>query len=281
MVGVGRSGSSFMARLVSRHPDLGFLTSVAERHPSEPWRNRWALRCMLAPVLGAAFRRRYEISEAYDFWETSARGFAEPMRDLRADDVTPFVRRRLVESLEQALPPARDRLFAKITGWGRIGYLDEIFPRARFVHLVRDGRDVANSLLRVWFWQGWRGPQNWRFGPLSTEDRRLWEEHDRSFVVLAGLAWKILVGSVEAARPTLSNDRFLEVRYEDFLESPMEEIRRIVDFADVGWHRELERALDQADVRDPSGRHRRDLTEDQAERLTSVLRPELERYGYL
>lgn len=236
---------------------------------------------MSAPLLGSAFRRRYEISEAYDFWEASARGFAEPMRDLRADDVTPFARRRLVESLEQALPPARDRLFAKITGWSRIGYLDEIFPGARFVHLVRDGRDVANSLLRVWFWQGWRGPQNWRFGPLSAEDRRLWESHDRSFVVLAGLAWKILVGSVEAARPTLSDDRFLEMRYEDFLELPMEEIRRIVDFAGVGWHPELERAVDRADVRDPSGRHRRDLTEDQAERLASVLRPELERYGYL
>lgn len=281
MVGVGRSGSSFLARLISEHPKLGFLTQASERDPEDPWRNRWVLRLMDVPVLGAAVRRRYEISEAYSFWEHSARGFAEPMRDLRADDVTPYVRRTLVPRLEEALPSSRDRLFAKLTGWSRIGYLNELFPEAQFVHLVRDGRDVANSLLRVWFWRGWQGPTNWRFGPLSTENRQLWEEHDRSFVVLAGLAWKILVNSVEAARTDLPDQRFLQVRYEDFLESPAAEIRRIVDFAGLGRHRALDLAVEGATFRDPSGRHREDLSADQSERLGSALEAELRRYGYM
>lgn len=280
MVGVGRSGSSFIARLISHHPRLGFLTDLANRFPSEPWRNRWILRCMSLPVAGSVVRRRYEISEAYRFWEASAKGFSEPMRDLRATDVTPFVRRRLIRSLEHAVPPSRHRLFAKITGWSRIGFLNELFPDARFVHLVRDGRDVANSLLRVSFWKGWRGPHNWRFGPLSDENRSIWEEHDRSFVVLAGLAWKILVNSVEEARPILSGERFLEVRYEDFLEAPTKEIRRITDFADLEWCQKLGQTIDDADVRDQAGRYREDLTPDQADRLTSELRPALERYGY-
>jgi omega-hydroxy-beta-dihydromenaquinone-9 sulfotransferase len=205
------------------------------------------------------------------------------MRDLRADDVTPFVRRTLHAAFAEAVSPARPRFFAKITGWSRIGYLNELFPDARFVHLVRDGRDVASSLLRVWFWKGWRGPENWHFGPLPPPYHELWLNHDRSFVVLAGLGWKLLVNSVEEARAalTLPADRFLQTRYEDFLGAPERELRRIAEFAGLEWHPHLRRAIREDGVRDQTGRHRKDLSKHQAEDLTRVLEPELEGYGYL
>jgi omega-hydroxy-beta-dihydromenaquinone-9 sulfotransferase len=281
MVGAGRSGSTLLARLVSKHPHVSYLTREMARTPHRPHRNRRLLRVVDTPILGSLLRRRCEIAEAYPFWERLARGFSSPMRDLRADDVTPFVRRTLHAAFAEAVLPSRPRFFAKLTGWSRIGYLNELFPNARFVHLVRDGRDVASSLLRVWFWKGWRGPENWHFGPLPSPDHELWLEYDRSFVVLAGLGWKLLVNSVEEARPALPADRFLQSRYEDFLAAPEPELRRITEFAGLDWDDRLHRAMQKDAVRDQAGRHRKDLSERQAENLTRILEPELQVYGYL
>ena len=131
------------------------------------------------------------------------------------------------------LTSRRDRLLVKITGWPRIGFLDEIFEDARFVHILRDGRSVASSLLHVGFWTGWYGPQGWRAGQLSSEDQATWDAYDRSFVALAGLEWRIQMRAIEAARRQLDPARFLEIRYESFCEQPLETYRRVLDFADL------------------------------------------------
>lgn len=281
LVGSGRSGSSFLADVLSRHPDVAYLTRLSERHPRQPAYNRALLTGLDVPVLGRILRRRFGIEEAYGFWETHAPGFAEPARDLVAGDVTERARTALRRAVGAILLSSRGRFLAKITGWSRIGYLDEVFPDALFVHLVRDGRDVANSLLRVDFWRGWQGPRNWRFGELPAQMRGVWEEHDRSFVALAGLCWCLLVNSVDAARREVDTSRFLELRYEDFVASPREELGRILEFAGLDVSSRFRRRFDVGEVRDASGKHRRDLTPEQQKILEDVTREARERYGYV
>lgn len=280
VVGSGRSGSSFLADVVARHPDVAFLTGLSERHPRRPAYNRAAMRGLDVPGLGRLVRRRYGIEEAYAFWEAHAPGFSEPTRDLRADDVTERARSSVRRAVAANLVPGRPRFLAKVTGWSRMGYLDEVFPDAEFVHLVRDGRDVANSLLKVDFWQGWRGPQNWRFGELPPDLRELWEAHDRSFVALAGLCWRLLVDSVQTARKEIDPGRFLEVRYEDLVERPRRELEVILEAVGLEPSSRFFGRFDPAEVRDASGKHRRDLTPAQQEILDDVTREPRERYGY-
>ena len=50
---------------------------------------------------------------------------------------------------------------AEYSGWSRIAFFNEIFPHCRFIHIVRDGRAVANSLLNVSYWKGWEGIHKW------------------------------------------------------------------------------------------------------------------------
>lgn len=280
LVGTGRSGSSLLARLISRHPKLGFLTRLSARYPARPELTRWSLKLLAWPGGRRLLRSWSEISEAYPFWEHRARGFAAPLRDLTESDLTPHARRQLRAGLAAFLTGSRPHLFAKITGWSRIRYLRALYPDARFIHLVRDGRDVANSFLRVSFWRGWQGPQNWRFGPLADRHRRTWERHDRSFVALAALNWKILVDSVERSRASVPADRFHQVRYEDLLDEPEIVLRDLLDFAGLEWTEEVERAVRRADFHDPRGRYRDDLSPEQQQILESVLHDDLERLGY-
>lgn len=280
IVGSGRSGSSFFADLLSRHPDVAFLTGMSNRHPRRPGFNRAVLRALDIPGLGRLVRRKYGIREGYPFWEAHAPGFSTTTRDLGARDVTDRTRTSLRTAVRANLVPGRPRFLAKFTGWGRIGYLDEIFPEAEFVHLVRDGRDVANSFLQVGFWGGWEGPQNWKFGKLPDGLRQVWEEHDRSFVALAGICWRLAVGSIEEARDELSPDRFVEVRYEDLVARPREEIARVLQGCGLRRSDRHLEGIDREEVRDASGKHRRDLTARQQRVLDVVTRGARERYGY-
>lgn len=281
LIGTGRCGSSILAHILSHHPQLSFLTPVASYYPRRLYLNRWMLRCRYLPGGHRVPGAYTQLSEAYNFWEEYAQGFSNPCRDLTAQDVTERKARSLRDAVAETMIPSRPRFFAKLTGWSRIGFLRAVFPGARFVHLVRDGRDVANSMVHVPFWDGWKGPGSWRYGRLSDADRKSWEEHDRSFVLLAGLAWKTLVASVEEARRNDPDAPVHDVRYEDFLADPVSTMEEIASALELPLDEALVDRVREIELRDQRGRHRKDLSADHVETLTEVLREDLARYGYL
>jgi hypothetical protein len=280
IVGSGRCGSTLFHRLFAAHPRLMWLSGFTHRYPTRPALNRWAVTAVGNPLLRPLLSGKIRPGEFYHFWDTHAYGFSEPCRDLVRTDVTPLVKKQVRAALEPMLTPARNRLLIKITGWSRIGYLNEIFEDAKFIHIVRDGRAVASSLLHVNFWRGWQGPQGWRGGILSPEDQATWESYDRSFAALAGIEWRIQMRAIDAARQALDPALFLEVKYEDFCEQPLEHFRRVLEFAELPPSTELEKAVKAASIKSTSNRWRKDLTPAQQAILDELLRDDLVRYGY-
>jgi omega-hydroxy-beta-dihydromenaquinone-9 sulfotransferase len=282
IVGTGRCGSTAFHSLLARHPDTMWLSGFAEEFPDRPAWNRRAVTAVRNPLVRSLFGKRIKPGENYGFWYRHAYGFAEPGRDLVAADVTPRVRKQVRTVLERMLTPKQSRMLIKLTGWSRIGFLNEIFPDAKFIHIVRDGRAVASSLLHIgsWQWRGWYGPYSWRYGPLSPEDQAAWEKSNRSFAVLAGLQWRIHTRAIEAARQALEPDRFLEVRYETFCEQPVETCRRVSSFAELPDSELFDRHVRSASIKDMTNRWRADLSTEQQTMLTDLLRQELVRYGY-
>ncbi|MGH7509225.1 MAG: sulfotransferase family protein [Gemmatimonadales bacterium] len=280
IVGTGRCGSTVFHRLLAKHPQLMWLSGFCDYYPTRPAWNRWAVTAMGNPVLGRLFGGKIQPGEAYRFWDKHTYGFSEPCRDLYRSDVTARVREQVRAALEPMLTAKRDRLLIKITGWPRIGFLNEIFEDAKFIHIVRDGRAVASSLLHVNFWRGWMGPQSWRAGLLSAEDQAVWESYDRSFVALAGLEWRIQMRAIEAARRVLDPKLFYEVRYEAFCQQPLETYRGVLEFAELRESRAFERQVEAASIKSTSNRWRNDLTRSQQSLLHGLLREDLLRYGY-
>jgi hypothetical protein len=282
IVGTGRCGSTAFHRTLAVHPQLMWLSGFAEEFPFRPKWNRWAVTAVGNRILRRIFRKRIKPGENYGFWYKHAYGFAEPGRDLVRADVTPRVKKQMHAALEPMLTPKRSRLLIKLTGWSRIGFLDEVFPDARFIHIVRDGRAVASSLLHIteWQWRGWYGPYSWRYGPLSPEDQATWEASGRSYVALAGIQWKTHSRAIETARAALDPGRYLQVRYEDFCEQPLETCRQVLDFAELESPSGFIRDVEGTTIRDMTQRWRKDLSPGQQALLTNVLREDLLRYGY-
>jgi hypothetical protein len=282
IVGTGRCGSTVFHRLLSTHPQVMWLSGLAYLYPEKPAWNRWAVTAMGNRPLRRLLGRRLRANEQYRFWDKHTYGaFSEPCRDLVRSDVTVRVKRKVRAALEPMLTPQRNRLLLKITGWPRIGFLSEIFEDARFIHILRDGRAVASSLLHVGFWRGWYGPQGWRAGLLSPADQAVWESYDRSFAALAALEWRLQMRAMEVASRQLDPSRFLEIKYESFCEHPVETYQRVLEFAELAPSASFEREVRAAAIESTSNRWRQDLTPGQQAILDDLLREDLQRFGYL
>lgn len=280
IVGVGRSGSSVFHRLLCRHPRAAWLSRVLELWPNATGTNRALMHALAVPIVGRSVSSVLDPGECYDFWEQLVPGFTSPCRDLVAADVQNDVRAAVRQALSAIPTKRRPQLVAKVTGWPRVGFLREIFPNAKFIHVLRDGRPVAASFLKVDWWRGWRGPSGWLFGDLTLEQAAEWQRHDRSFVALAGIQWKILMDAMDSARQSVPASCMVEIKYEDLCREPISHFRRVVEFAELEWVPEFERTIRGASLRSENDKWRRDFTLDQQAILESVLHGHLVRYGY-
>ena len=284
VLGTGRCGSTLVHEVLARHPDVGFVTNVDDRiGRATASRMQAELFRRLPTAATRKGRLRLAPSEAYRALEREvAPVIAESARDLEAADAVPWLAERFRAFFESRAAAFGAPLFLhKFTGWPRARFVDRILPGSRYVHVVRDGRAVAASWLQTDWWRGHLGPTGWHFGPLPPEYEKEWEASGRSFVLLAGLAWKLLLDAFDDARAEVGDDRWLEVRYEDVLANPREHTAAILEFLGLPWTDAFEAGFD--DFQFDIGRARawRSVLGDEASaELDTSLADHLIRRGY-
>lgn len=292
VIGMGRSGSTVLFELLATHPCVGWLSHHANRAPGLRPLHALSRLCDWSPAFRKAIERsdqrrswleklRLGPAEAYETWESIC---GEKIRfdwllGVRASDEEREAARRLVRDVLRWT--GKPRFAAKFTGPPRIGYLASLFPDARFVHLVRDGRAVARSLLRVDFWRdtfrmhepAWRGglPESWE---------PLWKESTNPPLALAALQWRREVEVAREEAHELDPEQVHEVRYEAFLAAPdavVDEVLARVELPPAPRiHEFLRRRYQVRDMNAPS--RGRDPSDDAL--LERLLGPTLEALGY-
>ncbi len=238
-VGMPRSGTTVMFESFACHPELGWFTNHLDKLPSFTPISALARLGSLSPMFRTAMqpttghrpwseRLRVGPSEGYRIWEAlCGKKFVYSfLLDQTAD---PAERDRVRAYVARVLRYQGRRRFAgKLTGPARIEYLASIFERPNFVHVVRDGRAVVRSLLRVSFWKNtYRMLEPaWR-GALSESDREEWHRHEKSPLVLAALQWRAVVLRAREERDRIRPAVYCEIRYEDFLADPIASVEHI------------------------------------------------------
>lgn len=236
VIGAGRSGTTFFYDLLTMHPDFSFFTNYDDILAGTPffgftrrlfenstW-NKLGRRCNWKKIndFGSLWPRK---TEAYRFWRRYAghdftHGY---LWHKRPNDQVAIKIRNKVEMLRRL--QRRPGFSAKLTGPGRIEYLQAIFPNAKFIHVVRDARAQVCSVLNVGFWQaGGGGTKLWWTKDLPDSMASYLREAEASgdSLALAAAQWRSVVISIrdEAAR-LLTADDYREVSYEDFVLNPV------------------------------------------------------------
>ncbi len=233
LVGMGRSGSTILFECLATHPEIGWLAHHANRFPDRRWLYALNRLCDYSLSFRKAIERsdqerslleklRLGPAEAYETWASIC---GEKIRYdwLLGAHATAAERDAAARLIADVLRwSGKTRFAAKLTGPPRITYLASLVPDAVFVHVVRDGRAVARSLLRVGFWRDtWRMERPaWKNG-FPDEYARIARESTNPPLALAALQWRRSIEVAAEESAALGPGRVHEVRYERFVADPV------------------------------------------------------------
>jgi hypothetical protein len=156
----------------------------------------------------------------------------------------------------------------------RLNWLREAFPDARFIHLMRDGRDVAHSLSKVRFWEThnvwWDGRKP---GEMEADG---WEP-----LQICARNWVEDVLAAEKGLEGLSQDQCLTFTYEDLLREWEATLASVCEFLGLGGSEPFLDAVRALDIRWREPKWRQHWTEGEIRTVESEQHELLKKYGYL
>jgi hypothetical protein len=293
VIGAPRSGTTIVFEALARHPQLAWPSNYCRLFPRAVWVN--AVRPVLDNGLVRLYGRKEQYGsvpplnawlpqpdEAYEFWDLYA-GVPFSRHTLhgqRCDDAARDTLRRAAASL--VAWQRRRRLAAKLTGPPRINFLDSAFPGARFVHVIRDGRAVVHSLLKVRFWREKGGLDAPFWSDLLTPgDLERWERAAQDPGVLAAVQWKRIIELTRSEAAALGPGRYTEVRYEAFTAAPHEVVTELLAGLGLPDDGAVHRGIDAGPaLRNMNAKFRSDFDTTALAKITSAMQPVLGELGY-
>lgn len=276
VIGCARSATTMMGRILSHHPDVDMWHEL---------RMIWMYR------------------NAY-----------QPHDELSAKDLTPRIARHIDRKFARHLERSGRRRFAEKTPSNcfRIPFIHALYPDCRIINIIRDGRNVVRSMLRVqehskpdrnvhrfkkriahtplWEWPAylprffrtfWRarilGKPMKIWGPLP-RDWQQWQNLPRHLIVTE--QWRRSVEASIRDGRALPSDNYFEIRYEALMQRPIDIISEMLEFTALPRSDEVleyvERHID------PNRTHRWEgtLAEEQEREIVERIGPLLEELGY-
>lgn len=193
LIGAPRSGTTWLQRMLGAHNQIAtsqetdlFAGYIA------PWVARWDRQVDLASV-------------------ARNRGMPSVLTAAEFNELLQHAVQRVYGKVASLKPGAAVVLDKSPESSSHVPLIDRLLPDARFLHILRDGRDVAASMVAAS--RGWGS----HWAPGSTGG--------------AAYRWQRYVTAIRSA--SLPPHRYLEVRYEDLLERGPEVLQRCLAFCGV------------------------------------------------
>lgn len=292
LVGAGRGGTTLLYKLLALHRDVAYLSNYQRRAPG--WtslarlsalirdRHDLKLRSWFAPEGGAYFNSDRSLWRALVPTPVECEAIYTHCGIPLVPDPTAApdaaACRRLHDAFEATRRHARARIVVtkRTANNRRIGWLQQAFGAPRLIHIVRDGRAIARSLLKVKWW-----PDHVMHWTGKSPRQMMAEGHDE--LSLAARNWVVDMQDVERGLRQVSPSQVLQIRYEDLVAEPRVHLRAIFDFigvdpdADPQYWASVERVR----LRPSSGEWGRGLDATQRQTVLEIQDATLRRWGYV
>jgi len=245
VTGLGKSGTRWLTKILDSHPEV--LCKGEGRFFSAGWR-RADLDPANEKALASSLYYALTHSEYLRLWiERSVWS-----RDGDPDEHLNALMRLATEYfLVEELSKSGKRLVGDKSPLLDEGFMREVgavYPGARVIHIIRDGRDRTVSSMH----RGWRRASQGYLHRLSPEELARGEAlrggsrgltqtgvFTEEWLRQAARNWRLLVGRAVEDGPALLGSDYTEVRYEDLLERPNEEVERLLGFLGVDTEKSL------------------------------------------
>jgi hypothetical protein len=273
IVGCSRSGTTLLKRLIDAHPDVAF-----------PMESHWITKFFEKPGI------------------LTPEGFVTPQLIRKLRKHRKFQKLKLGQDDIESLLPSEGSLryqefvsgiydlYGQRKGKKLVGdktppyarhipLLHSLWPKSKFIHIIRDGRDVGLSVL------------NWKRARVTAGRIGSWSD-DRVTTVALWWEWYVRLG--REGGQSIGPELYHEVRYESLIQETENECRRVCDFLDLtfdeamlSYHKGRVRTAPELDAKAawlPPTRGLRDWRSDMAagdlERFESAAGGLLDELGY-
>jgi hypothetical protein len=216
IVGCGRSGTTILGTALSKHDRITYLDERRDLWISAyPQTDVWTAK---------ASARGGKIKLA------ASHGNAQRSRELR--------RAFRLELARSGRPVLLEKL--PINSF-RLEFIESIFPDGRYIHIHRNGVEVAKSIERFCAQKQWFGADQYKWQQLSevanmrtatSELPRLCKTDFEKGL----LEWRLSTEEVVRFLSTLPETRWCEISYDEMTTSPVSSIERILSFIRLASH---------------------------------------------
>lgn len=222
IVGCPRSGTTILAALLNLHTDIAAATEThffnfISKQKKYKWRefDENQMKLILDEARIMDFCKHLEIEP-----ELLVKYFMESFDSAElSEEVThksQFYKKKVFDVFIKALLIKKKKIrFCEKTPQHlyNVEEILKLYPGAKFIHIVRDGRDVVNSLLKM----------PWRPGGLLNNSR----------------FWKKYITKGLSLSSKLDSKNFLTVKFEELIQDPEALMKTICDFVEVSYQKSI------------------------------------------
>ena len=227
VVGCGRSGTTLLRLMLTAHPNIGippegtFMLGLIGRY----YRNGGALSESVESFCSEVFR-----SDRLSEWNLDRDKVLQRLRSVKYKsyaNLVDAVYREYLASLDEQKQRWGDKNIDYVL---EIPKIFALFPNAKIIHMIRDGRDIAISYRRLPF-----GPSN---------------------VFSTAMFWRRRTLTGRRYGRSAGPKRYCEVKYEDLVSRPEQECRRICRFISEDFSLQMLRHHEYNKAKELVPRHR-------------------------
>ena len=283
VIGSSRSGTTLLRLILTSHSDVtiptecGFFVWWYEKYKD------WSVDCFDNRL--GTFLDDFFSSRKIDNWKLDRKSLEKHIRRHKPGDYASLVAEIYMYYMVSSNEKSRR--------WGdknnhylyNIKEIKEMFPKAHFVHIIRDGRDVAASYMKLN-----KANIQAKYAPnLPSEIEEIAER------------WASNLKTIRQSFSVFEWDRVLEVRYEDLVTKPERVVGRICKFLGLKFEKQMlefykenkekklvpdgfmkwkKRTFKEIDT-SAVGKYKKELTEDERIKFEKLAGEILEQYNYI
>jgi len=243
VIGHWRSGTTHLHNLLSQDPRFGYLTFIQTALPWDVMGKFKPARPIMSAVMpetrgmddvhvsidtpqeeemALANMNALSFFNCFYFPKNLRRHYRQGvlLEDISEKELDNFAStyRYLVKKFSYA-NDGRQLLLKNPANTARTTFLKKLFPKAKFIHIVRNPYEVYSSMQKLW-------PR--LFSAFALQKFKGIDTHPHTLEIYESLTRKFLMD-----QPDLPADDFIEIRFEDLEKNPIDQLERVYDKFDL------------------------------------------------
>jgi LPS sulfotransferase NodH len=249
IIGCPRSGTTYLMRLLASNKAFSWVSNELNKNPFD-YHFTKGLKYYKVPIIGKKLYYKAKLFdnpllvpvEPWNFWNSHINYFQwKPShfftpRNAEPSDLTQDQIDKTRNAIDLICKYGKSDIFlSKYTDFPRVKMLKEIFPNAKFIHIIRDGRAVANSYIKkiqsgdfntskeIENWvSAW--PSKWK------DDFIALKQNPIAFTLIQ---WKYFVSEIRNELSQIPNFDYKEIRYSNLTSNMEQVVKEIHEFVGI------------------------------------------------